>query len=75
MMQENRSSVSQPPKKFLVPLVWTVEDVARELGCSTRTVRRLVAENLIPHSRVGRLVKFLPGKIQEWLVKGGTAWS
>ena len=73
MMQKNGSSLSQPTKQFSPPLVWTVNDVARELGCSIRTVRRLVAENSIPYSRVGRLVKFLPGKIQEWLVKGGTA--
>lgn len=53
-------------------LVWDVEDVARELGCSTRHVRRLVAENSIPYSKVGRLVRFLPAKIREWLAKGGT---
>jgi excisionase family DNA binding protein len=53
-------------------LVWDVEHVARELGCSTRHVRRLVAENSIPYSKVGRLVRFLPAKIREWLAKGGT---
>jgi len=53
-------------------LVWDVEDVARELNCSVRHVRRLVAENSIPYSRVGRLVRFLPGRVREWLSKGGS---
>lgn len=53
-------------------LVWDVVDVARELQCSVRTVRRLVANNSIPFVRVGKLVRFLPSKVREWLFKGGT---
>jgi len=60
------------PKVFENSLVWDVEDVARELNCSVRHVRRLVAENSIPYSRVGRLVRFLPGRVREWLSKGGS---
>ena len=53
-------------------LVWDVEDVARELKCSRRQIRRLVAENSIPYSRVGRLLRFSPQRVREWLTKGGT---
>ncbi len=63
---------SGSPELFENSLVWDVEDVARELNCSPRHVRRLVAENSIPYSRVGRLVRFLPSKVREWLNKGGT---
>lgn len=61
-----------PASVFENSLVWDVEDVARELNCSVRHVRRLVAENSIPYSRVGRLVRFLPGRVREWLSKGGS---
>lgn len=53
-------------------LVWTVNDVAKELCCSVRHVRNLVYENKIPHAYAGRLVRFSPFKIAEWLSKGGT---
>jgi len=53
-------------------LVWTVDDVAKELNCSTRHVRKLVSKNRIPFSKVGRLVRFSPFKISAWLHNGGT---
>jgi len=59
-------------KFFENSLVWDVEDVARELRCSMRQIRRMVAENSIPYSRVGRLVRFSPIRVREWLSKGGT---
>ncbi|MBX5464865.1 MAG: helix-turn-helix domain-containing protein [Clostridia bacterium] len=37
----------------------TTEELARELGCSVRTVKRMMAEGRIPVVRVGRrLVRF-----------------
>lgn len=63
----------KPDSKFFEnSLVWDVEDVARELKCSLRQVRRMVAENSIPYSRIGRLVRFSPQRVREWLAKGGT---
>ncbi len=52
--------------------VWSVEDVARELSVSVRQVYRLISKDQIPYSKVGRLVRFSPARISEWLQKGGT---
>jgi excisionase family DNA binding protein len=52
--------------------VWSVEDVARELSVSVRHVYRLVSRDRIPYAKVGRVVRFSPAKIAEWLHKGGT---
>ena len=56
----------------IVKLVWNVDDVARELECSVRHVRKLVSENKIPYLKIGRLVRFSPLRVREWLHKGGT---
>jgi len=48
-------------------MVWTVEDVARELGCSVRLVHKLVHADRIPYAKVGRLVRFSRLPIHEWL--------
>ena len=53
-------------------LVWSVEDVARELSVSVRHVYKLISNDQIPYSKVGRLVRFSPVRICEWLQKGGT---
>lgn len=53
-------------------LVWTVEDVARELSVSVRHVYKLTSEGRIPYAKVGKVVRFSPVKIVEWLQKGGT---
>jgi excisionase family DNA binding protein len=50
-------------------LVWSVEDVAKELSVSTRHVHRLVSSDKIPYAKVGRLVRFSPVKLSEWLQK------
>jgi len=60
------------PTLFENKLVWTVHDVARELGCSPRHVRKLVSVDKIPYCKVGRLVRFSPLRLSEWLRKGGT---
>ena len=52
--------------------VWTVKDVARELQCSVRHVQELIAQDKIPYAKIGRLVRFSPAKVNEWLKKGGT---
>ena len=71
MMKNDRASENSP-LLFENSLVWDVDDVARELKCSARHIRRLVAENSIPFSKVGRLVRFSPNRVREWLSKGGS---
>lgn len=53
-------------------IVWSVDDVARELKVSVRHVYKLVSNDKIPYSKIGRLVRFSPVRIGEWLQKGGT---
>ena len=67
---EGEASTASPI--FDNKLVWTVNDVAKELFCSTRHVKRLVSRNEIPYSRIGRLVRFSPSQVHSWLSKGGT---
>ncbi len=51
--------------------VWTVEDAARELKCSKRLICKLVSNDRIPYAKVGRLVRFSPVRVGEWIRKGG----
>ncbi len=51
--------------------VWDIEDVARELKVSVRHLYKLVSEDRIPYAKVGRLVRFSPGRLAEWIRKGG----
>lgn len=46
-------------------LVWTINDVAKELKCSVRHVYKLISDDRIPYSKVGRLVRFSPAKVHE----------
>ena len=54
---------------FFEKLAWTIDDVATELKCSVRHVYKLISIDRIPYSKVGRLVRFSPEKIREWLKK------
>ena len=49
------------------PNILTREEVAILLGVSTRTVQRLQADGRIGYSRVGRLIQFSRGDVQEYL--------
>jgi len=51
---------------------WKVEDVAKALKCTPRHIYELVSLGKIPYAKVGRLVRFSPTRIQEWIDKGGT---
>jgi excisionase family DNA binding protein len=63
---------SLPESMVFEKLVWSVDDVAKELHVSSRHVYKLVSRDKIPYSKVGRLVRFSPVSICEWLQKGGT---
>ena len=46
--------------------LWTVVDVARFFGCTPRHVVNLQANGL-PHFYLGRLVRFDPAEVREYL--------
>jgi excisionase family DNA binding protein len=41
--------------------------VADQLGVTERYVRRLVAERRIPYLKFGRLLRFDPAEVDQWL--------
>lgn len=58
------SSADQKP----APLV-DLPAVAIRLGVNDRHIRRLVAERRIPYIKWGRLIRFDPAAIDEWLLE------
>jgi excisionase family DNA binding protein len=50
-----------------IPHLLTIDQLAQRLGITVRHVRRLVAERRVPYYKVGRLVRFDPNEIDEWL--------
>lgn len=68
----NTNAGGKSPEPLFDKLVWTIEDVAAELHCSVRHVYKLISEDRIPYAKVGRLVRFSPARVCEWLRKGGT---
>jgi excisionase family DNA binding protein len=45
----------------------TIDQLAERLGITARHVRRLIAERRLPYYKVGRLVRFDPAEISQWL--------
>jgi len=45
----------------------TVHDVASKLQVCEETIRRWVREDRLPSIRVGRLIRFDPKAIEEWI--------
>jgi excisionase family DNA binding protein len=52
--------------------LWSVADVARYLGCSERNIYFLIKSGL-PCVRVGKLLRFEPEEIRQWLKEGSHA--
>jgi excisionase family DNA binding protein len=50
-----------------IPQLLTIDQLAQRLGITVRHVRRLVAERRVPYLKVGRLVRFDPSEITNWL--------
>ena len=73
-LTENPSESESPNRSEIFDnrIVWTVDDVSNALNCSARHVRKMISEDRIPYCKVGRLVRFSPHRISEWLQKGGT---
>lgn len=64
--------VFDKPKFFENTFAWSVEDVAKHLQCSPRHIRNLICQGRIPFAKVGKIVRFCPERIREWLLNGGT---
>ena len=50
---------------------FSVEDIARHLGVSKETIYRWLERKTIPAHRMGKLWKFKPSEVDEWVMKGG----
>jgi excisionase family DNA binding protein len=51
----------------IIPELVSIDQLAQRLSITVRHVRRLVAERRVPYYKVGRLVRFDPDEITEWL--------
>jgi len=51
---------------------WTIREAMHILGICERLLRQLVADDNIPHYRVGRLIKFPKRQLEAWMDNGGT---
>jgi excisionase family DNA binding protein len=50
-----------------LPQLLTIDQLAEQLGITTRHVRRLIAERRVPYLKVGKLIRFDPADIAAWL--------
>jgi excisionase family DNA binding protein len=49
------------------PQLLSIDQLAQRLGITVRHVRRLVADKRVPYYKIGRLVRFDPAEITDWL--------
>ncbi len=63
-MPNDQAAASEPTAA--IEALWTVDDVARFFGCTSRHVINLQANGL-PHFYLGRLVRFDPAEVREYL--------
>ena len=54
----------------MLPTLIDIPRLAGLLGTSPRHIRRLIADHRIPYLKVGRLVRFDPADIRDWLDHG-----
>ncbi len=50
---------------------FSVEEIAQHLGVSKETVYRWLEKGQIPAHRLGKLWKFKPSEVDDWIKKGG----
>lgn len=48
-----------------------VEEIATHLGVSKETIYRWLDRERIPAHRIGRLWKFKPSEVDQWIMSGG----
>jgi excisionase family DNA binding protein len=64
-----RRTMATPPE---LPARWlTVADLAEMLNVSQDLIRSLVHKRLIPFCKFGKLVRFDPKRIAQWLIDQG----
>lgn len=49
----------------------SVEEIAKHLGVSKETVYRWLEKQKVPAHRIGKLWKFKPSEVDQWVVSGG----
>ena len=49
---------------------FSVEEIARHLGVSKETIYRWLEKGQIPAHRLGKLWKFKPSEVDEWVMRG-----
>jgi excisionase family DNA binding protein len=47
--------------------LYTAQDLAEMLSCTTATIYNQVRLGAIPHIRIGRLIRFDPDEIDRWI--------
>lgn len=47
--------------------LWDVNDTAAYLKVNHMTVRRMVNENRLPYLRIGKLLRFEPALVRDWV--------
>lgn len=50
---------------------YSVEEIAKHLGISKESVYRWIEAKKIPAHRIGKLWKFKPSEVDNWIVNGG----
>lgn len=66
-MGTNLIATEKPPGETGTAIeLWTTEELARFMGCSTRHVFNLRKRGL-PHFRIGDMVRFVPSRVIAWL--------
>lgn len=50
---------------------FSVEEIAGHLGVSKETIYRWLEKGQIPAHRLGKLWKFKPSEVDEWITDGG----
>jgi excisionase family DNA binding protein len=50
---------------------FSVEEIAKHLGVSKEAIYRWVDREKIPAQRIGKLWKFKPSEVDEWVMSGG----
>ncbi|TVQ79819.1 MAG: helix-turn-helix domain-containing protein [Bradymonadales bacterium] len=50
---------------------FSVEEIADHLGISKETVYRWLERGIIPANRMGKLWKFKPSEVDQWVKNGG----
>jgi excisionase family DNA binding protein len=51
----------------------SVEGIARHLGISKETIYRWLEREIVPAHRMGKLWRFKPSEVDQWIMSGGAS--